>query len=86
MGVLDDIETLILPQLVAITNLHIGETSMVIVTQRLDEEVLVLGKSIGARVVATVQIAEEDQPCVIVEQNVLGGMKGLGHPSVGTGA
>lgn len=45
---LDDVEASVLPQLIAVADLHIGESLAVVVAQRVDEKILILSESISA--------------------------------------
>ncbi len=59
----------VLPQLVAVPHLDVGEPPLVVVLQRVEEEQLIVGKIIGPAVIAPVTIAEEDQLIVIAKRH-----------------
>jgi hypothetical protein len=82
MRTLHGAELPILPQLVAVAHLDVGKPVAVIVPQHVKEQIFVPHEGIRPAVIATVEIAEEDQAGAIVEQNASGGVKRLRHPPV----
>jgi hypothetical protein len=73
-----DAEAAVLPQLVTVTDLNVGEPLAVIVGQCLEEQILVLREGIGAGVIAPVEIAKEDEARAVVEEDGPGCIEGLG--------
>jgi hypothetical protein len=75
-------ETPVLPQFIPITDLDVGETLAIVVSQCLEEQVLVLREGIGTGIVAPGEVAEEDETRAVVEDDSLGRTEGLAQPLV----
>jgi hypothetical protein len=82
VGVENVAEFTILPHLIPIAHLDVGESFPMIVGQRLEEQVLITRKGICPAVVSPVQVAEKNQPGGVVEGELLGRLEYLCQSSV----
>jgi hypothetical protein len=82
MRTLDRTQSAVLPEFVAIPDLHVRKPTAVVVAKCLDEEIFILCKGVRPGAVTAVEIAKEDQAGIIVERYRLSSSKGLSHPPV----
>jgi hypothetical protein len=57
----------VVPQLIAVTDLHVGKGLSVVALQDAAEQPLVRGKGIGGAAIAAVTVAEEHDPRIVVK-------------------
>lgn len=62
----------ILPQLIAVADLHVSEAPTIIIGQSSKKEHLIAGKCIAASSISPVTIAEEDKSIIIIKEDLVG--------------
>ena len=72
MGLPDVAEAAVLPQLVSVPNLDIGEPTLEIVTQGMEKEPFVPSKNVRPAVVPAMTVAEKDDPRGVIKDDPLG--------------